>query len=181
MSRIGSNPLKLPAGVSYQKDGNRVTVKGPKGEVVLHWPRGVDLADEDGTLTVNRSDNSKQSRASHGTARRILENAVNGVVTPYKRVLEVVGVGYQTRKTATQVGLKVGFANEVMLDIPAGVQVELPSATRIEVTGCDKQVVGAFASAIRLVRPPEPYNGKGIRFDGERIQRKAGKSFASGG
>lgn len=181
MSRIGKYPLELPKGVTVTKEHRSVTVKGPKGEVRFHWPAGVDLEQEGATLTVTRESDSKPVRAAHGTARRTVENAVRGVVEPYKRILDVVGVGYQMRVAGNQLGLKVGYANEVMLDVPAGVKVELPSATRVEVTSCDKQSVGAFAAVIRRVRPPEPYNGKGIRYEGERIQRKSGKSFASAG
>ena len=181
MSRIGNNPLELPKGVSYTRAGTSVTVKGPKGEVVFHCPDSVEIGQEDNTVVATRRNNSKMARAAHGTVRRILENCVKGVVEPYKRSLEVVGVGYQVRLSGRQLGLKVGFANEIVLTVPDGVTVTLPSATKIEVTGCDKQKVGQFAANVRRVRPPEPYNGKGIRFDGERIQRKAGKSFSSAG
>ena len=181
MSRIGNKPLELPAGVSFARSGSDVTVKGPKGEVVFHCSTDVALDLEGAVVTVNRRSNSKGARASQGTVRRILENSVRGVVEPFKRTLEVVGVGYQIRLAGRQLGLKVGFANEVMLDIPDGVTVNLLSATKIDVLGSDKQKVGAFAARTRKVRPPEPYNGKGIRYDGERIQRKAGKSFSSAG
>lgn len=181
MSRIGKNPLKIPAGVTVEDLGREVKVTGPKGSVTFHRPQGVKLVEDDGTVTVERLSNSKADRAGHGTARRILGNAVKGVVEPYRMALEVVGVGYQVNIKNGQVALKVGFANEVFLNVPEGVSVETPSATKVVVTGCDKQRVGQLAVNIRRVRPPEPYNGKGVRYEGERIQRKAGKSFSSAG
>lgn len=181
MSRIGKRPLKLPSGVTVTDASGAVVVKGPKGEVSLHKPAGVKLVEEDGTLTVERLSNSKPDRAAHGTLRRLLENAVTGVTEPFRRVLDIVGVGYQATLQGRTLGLKVGFANEIMIELPDDVQCEVPATTRVVLTSCDKESVGALAARIRKVRPPEPYNGKGIRYEGERIERKAGKSFASGG
>ena len=181
MSRIGNKPIELPAGVTVHVDGRSYTVKGPKGSVQWDGPEGVDVAVEDKLLVVRRRSDSKHHRASHGLVRSVLENHVLGVVKPYERILEIHGVGYQANIRGRRLGLKVGFSNEVMVDIPEGVQVETPSATRIVVRGSDKQSVGQFAANVRRVRPPEPYNGKGIRFEGERVQRKAGKSFSSAG
>jgi large subunit ribosomal protein L6 len=181
MSRIGKNPLKLPAGVTFTVNGRTAVVKGPKGEVSLEMPSGVQVVEEDGTLTVERGGNSKHDRACHGMVRSILGNNVQGVVEPYSKTLEIVGVGYQANVRGRTLALKVGFANEIVLDIPEGVDVTTPSAVQIVVAGCDKQKVGHFAARTRAVRPPEPYNGKGIRYANERIQRKAGKSFASAG
>jgi large subunit ribosomal protein L6 len=113
--------------------------------------------------------------------RSVLENNIAGVVTPFVRILDIQGVGYQAAKKGKQLGLKVGFSNEVMIDVPEGLTIDMPSATRIVVTGCDLQQVGQFAAKVRSVRPPEPYNAKGIKYENERIQRKAGKSFASAG
>ena len=181
MSRIGNSPLTLPSGVTVTEEGRAVLVKGPKGEVRLHKPGGVKLTQEDGTLTVERLSNSKPDRAAHGTMRRLVGNAVAGVTEPYKRTLDIVGVGYQATLKGRQLVLKVGFANEITVDIPDDVQCEVPSTTRVTFTSCNKESVGAIAARTRKVRPPEPYNGKGIRYEGERIERKAGKSFASGG
>jgi large subunit ribosomal protein L6 len=181
MSRIGKNPLKLPAGVTVAVNDGVAIVKGPKGQVSLPMPGGVQIAQEDGTLRVERRSESKHDRACHGMVRSILGAHVKGVVEPYAKTLEIVGVGYQANVRGRTLALKVGFANELVLDIPDGVEVTTPSAIQIVVSGCDKQKVGHFAARTRGVRPPEPYNGKGIRYASERIQRKAGKSFASAG
>lgn len=181
MSRIGKNPLKLPAGVTVSVNDGVAVVKGPKGQVSLQMPTGVQLVEDEGALVVERRSNSKHDRACHGMVRSILGNGVRGVVEPYSRTLEIVGVGYQANVRGRKLALKVGYANEVELDIPDGVEVTTPSAVQIVVAGADKQKVGHFAARTRAVRPPEPYNGKGIRYANERIQRKAGKSFASGG
>ncbi len=182
MSRIGKNPLKLPAGVTLTVADGTAVMKGPKGEVSLEVPSGVQvLKQDDGMVTVERRSDSKHHRACHGMVRAILGNNAKGVVEPYVRTLAIVGVGYQANVRGRTLALKVGFANEIVLDIPEGVDVTTPSAIQIVMTGCDKQLVGHFAARTRGVRPPEPYNGKGIRYANERIQRKAGKSFASAG
>ena len=181
MSRVGKQPISLPSGVSVDVEGGVASVKGPKGDLRVTMPRGVRIAIEDGTVTVNRLTNSKGDRAAHGTAQRLLANAVAGVVTPFKVTLEIVGVGYTSNVRGKALALKVGYANEISVPIPDGVTVTTPSATQIVVEGADRQKVGAFAARTRKVRPPEPYNGKGIRYLNERIQKKAGKSFASGG
>jgi large subunit ribosomal protein L6 len=181
MSRIAKKAYKLPAGVSLTVDGIVGTVKGPKGEVSFHKPPGVTVGQGDEGVTLERQSNSKQDRASHGLVRRLIENAAKGVLEPYKRTLEIVGVGYQANVKGQAIVLKVGYANEIHVPIPDGVTVEMPSATRIVVTSCCKQKAGQLAAVIRAVRPPEPYNGKGIRYENEHIVRKAGKSFASGG
>ena len=181
MSRIGNNPLKLPAGVTLAVTDGRAVVKGPKGEVSLLMPAGVTVVEADGSMRVEARTNSKHDRACHGMVRSILGNNVQGVVTPYSRTLEIVGVGFQANVRGRTLALKVGFANEIVLDIPDGVDVVTPSAVQIVVSGCNKQTVGHFAARTRGVRPPEPYNGKGIRYSDERIVKKAGKSFASAG
>ena len=181
MSRIGKLPLNIPKGVDLKIDGRDVSVKGPKGAVSFVLPEGVKVKVDAGVLTVERRSNSKHDRACHGMVRRILGNHVKGVVENYSKTLEIVGVGYQSAVRGRTLALKVGYANEIVLDIPAGVEVTTPSVTQIVVKGADKQKVGEFAARTRKVRPPEPYKGKGIRYLNERIQRKAGKSFASGG
>ncbi len=181
MSRIGKKPLEIPKTVTVQVSGRDYTVKGPKGEVRFHGPTGVRVVQEGTTLRVERLGESKAERAAHGLVRSVLENHVQGVVTPFTRILDIQGVGYGASLRKRQLVLKVGFANEVVLDIPEGLQVDLPSVTRIVVSGADKQLVGLFSAQIRRRRPPEPYNGKGIRYEGERVQRKAGKSFSSAG
>ncbi|MCP4035728.1 MAG: 50S ribosomal protein L6 [bacterium] len=181
MSRVGNSPLKLKAGVSFEANGRELTIKGPKGSVTFKAPAEVKVTQDGDTLTVERLSNSKPARAAHGLVRRVLGNNVDGVVTPYRRALEIVGVGYQVNLRGSALALKVGFANEIVVPIPEAVSVELASATKIVATSCDKHMVGQFAANVRRVRPPEPYNGKGIRYEGERIVRKAGKSFASAG
>jgi large subunit ribosomal protein L6 len=181
MSRIGKQPLKLGAGVTMTTAAGSVTVKGPKGSLSMPLPAGITVAVKDGVARVERASDEKQSRANHGTVRSILENHIQGVVTPYVKTLEIQGVGYQAAMKGKKLALKVGFANEIQFDVPAGLQVDLPSNIKIVVSGCDRQAVGEFAARVRKVRPPEPYNGKGIRYDGEHVERKAGKTFTSSG
>ncbi len=182
MSRIGLKPLKLAKGVTVASDASGVvTVKGPKGTVKFAAAPSVKVVVEGETVRVERKGESKHDRSCHGLVRSVLENHIQGVQTPFTRILDIQGVGYQAAKKGKQLSLKVGFSNEVVLEPPEGVTFDLPSATRIVVTGCDLQLVGQFAAKVRSVRPPEPYNGKGIKYDNERIQRKAGKSFASAG
>lgn len=182
MSRIGLKPLKLAKGVTVASDAKGVvTVKGPKGSVTMAALPSVKVVVEGETVRVERTGQTKHDRSCHGLVRSVLENHIQGVQTPFTRVLDIQGVGYQAAKKGKQLALKVGFSNEVLLEPPAGVTFDLPSATRIVVTGCDLQQVGQFAAKVRSVRPPEPYNGKGIKYENERIQRKAGKSFASAG
>ena len=181
MSRIGLKSLKLEKGVSVVAAAGSFNVKGPKGSLTIAVPGSISVKIEGDTVTVARGGGSKQERASHGTVRATLANAVRGVVTPFSRTLDIQGVGYQAAMKQKKLALKVGFANEIFLDVPAGLQVDLPSATRVVVSGADRQAVGQFAAVVRKLRPPEPYNGKGVRYEGEQVERKAGKSFASGG
>lgn len=181
MSRIGLKPLKLAKGVTLTTDASGIVVKGPKGSVKFAPPAGIKVVVAGDVVTVERAGDSKHERSCHGLVRSVLENHLMGVQTPFQKILDIQGVGYGVAKKGKAIGLKVGFSNEVMIDIPEGLTVDLPSATRIVVTGCDLQQVGQFAAKVRSTRPPEPYNGKGIKYDNERIQRKAGKSFASAG
>jgi len=187
MSRIGKTPVAVPAGVKVTLQGGHLVVAGPKGTVEAHVPSEISLATEEGgkVVRLGRSDDGKRAKALHGTWRRLLENMVRGTATPYERELEIVGVGYQAKLQQNaklkrqELRLTVGFANPVDLPVPKGLAVECPSATVVKVTGADKALVGQFAANVRAVRPPEPYNGKGIRYRGERVQRKQGKSFVS--
>jgi large subunit ribosomal protein L6 len=187
MSRIGKTPVALPSGVKVSVKDGTLTVAGPKGTLEGRLPSEIRLKVGDGgkTAVLERSGDDKKSRELHGTWRRLLENMVVGTVTPYERELEIVGVGFQAKMQANaktkkpEIRLTVGFANPVDLEIPAGLKVECVSPTMVKVTGSDKCLVGQFAANIRAVRPPEPYNGKGIKYRGERIQRKQGKSFVS--
>jgi large subunit ribosomal protein L6 len=181
MSRIGKKPLKVVSGVTVTSAAGAVTVKGPKGTLGFRLPAGISVDVKDGVLSVRRAAEDKQSRANHGTVRSILENHLQGVVTPFTKSLEIQGVGFQGAVKGAKLSLKVGYANEILLDVPPGLQVTTPSTTMIVVSGSDLQLVGEFAARVRKVRPPEPYNGKGIRYVGEQVERKAGKTFTSSG
>ena len=181
MSRIGKKPLSIGPGVTVTSTAGAVTVKGPKGTLSLTLPKGISVGVKDGVVSVTRASEEKHVRSCHGTVRSVLENHIQGVATPFVKSLEIQGVGFQAAMKGKKLGLKVGYANEIVLDIPAGLQVDLPSGTKVVVTGCDRQVVGEFAARVRKVRPPEPYNGKGIRYDGEHVERKTGKSLTSSG
>jgi len=180
MSRIGNKPVPIPSNVEVTQSGRVVTVKGPAGTLkVEHHPGvSVSISKDPAQIEVQRPDDERQSRALHGLTRALLNNMVTGVVTPFERRLEVVGVGYQASMQGKFIALQVGFANTIKLPIPEGVTCELPSATLIILKSADKHAVGQFAANIRRVRPPEPYKGKGIRYQGEQIRRKAGKAFA---
>lgn len=183
MSRIGRSPVKVPSGVEVTIGQAQITVKGKAGELTLPFhPRMQVVHDtESNQLRVQRPDDSRENRALHGLTRSLIDNMVTGVQEPFVKRLEVVGVGYQASLAGGELSLQVGFANTVKLPIPEGVTCEVPAATSIIVKSCDKQKCGQFAANVRRVRPPEPYKGKGIRYQGEHIRRKAGKAFASGG
>ncbi len=182
MSRIGKQPVVAPSGVDVVVTGNRVAVKGPHGELSheAHPRMNVSYDADSREVRVARPDDERDSRALHGLTRSLINNMVIGVQEPFVKRLEVVGVGYQASLSGNELSLQVGFANTVKLPIPEKVICEVPAPTTIEVKSIDKQAVGQFAADIRSVRPPEPYKGKGIRFQGEHIRRKAGKAFASG-
>ncbi|NOX53043.1 MAG: 50S ribosomal protein L6 [Planctomycetes bacterium] len=182
MSRIGRKPIPVPDGVEVKIDGNRVTVKGKHGELSLqHHPNMTVVYDEQAReIRVSRPDDQRQNRALHGLTRALINNMVQGVHQPFEKRLEIVGVGYQAFLNGKELELQVGFAHSVKLTVPDNVQCELPDTTHIVLRSPDKQAVGQFAAEIRRVRPPEPYKGKGIRYQGEHIRRKAGKAFAGG-
>ena len=159
-----------------------VSVEGPKGKLSFRHRPEIGVAyDEPGKqLLVTRSDDERQSRSLHGLTRSLVANMVEGVTAGYTKRLEIVGVGYQAQlKAANTVALQVGYANQVVLEAPPGVSVTVPDATHVVINGADKQAVGQFAAVVRKVRPPEPYKGKGIRYEGEVVRRKAGKAFGS--
>jgi large subunit ribosomal protein L6 len=183
MSRIGRKPIPIPAGVEVGVDGGAVRVKGQHGELSLRYHSRMQVA-WDGQareIKVHRPDDERENRALHGLTRALINNMVEGVQKPYQKQLEIQGVGYQASLSGKVLSLQVGYANTVKLPVPANVTCEVPSPTQIIVKSIDKQAVGQFAANIRAVRPPEPYKGKGIRYAGEQIRRKAGKAFASGG
>jgi len=177
MSRIGRQPIEIPGGVEVTVTPDKVTVKGKQGTLEQPVAAGIVVEQEDNRLVVKREKETKQHRALHGLVRALLANHVHGVVEGYRKELEIHGVSYQATASPKEIKLKVGYANEVTRRIPEGVTVEMPNPTRIVVSGPDKQKVGQFAAVLRAVRKPEPYKGKGVRYRGEQIQRKQGKSF----
>jgi len=182
MSRIGKQPIPLPGGVSLQTAPDRtVTIKGPKGSLDLSLRPEIDVAVEDGqaVVTVNGSGPARQARAFHGMTRALLSNMVNGVVSGFERKLEIIGVGWNASVKGQNVVLNIGFCHPVDIPIPKGVEAECPNPTAITLRSVDKQAVGQLAANIRAVRPPEPYKGKGIRYHGEYVRRKSGKTFGS--
>ena len=180
MSRIGKIPVKVPSGVDIHADGADMVVKGPKGELRQELTGGVTLEVADGEACLQRPSDEQSSRALHGLYRALLQNMVVGVTDGYERRLEVVGVSYQASVQGDTLRLQVGFSHPVDVAIPKSLTITTPSTTQIVVQGIDKQAVGQFAATVRRVQPPEPYKGKGIRYLGEEIIRKAGKSFVGG-
>ncbi|NQV25025.1 MAG: 50S ribosomal protein L6 [Rhodopirellula sp.] len=181
MSRIGKKPIDIPAGVEITLSGSDVRVKGPNGDLSWQVPEGIKvLVDADANImSVTRQSETAQLRALHGLSRALINNMVVGVVTHFEKRLEIQGVGYQATLNNGKLALQVGFSHSVDLVVPADVECSLMSPTMIVVKGCDKHSVGQFAANIRAVRPPEPYKGKGIRYYGEHVRRKAGKAFGS--
>jgi large subunit ribosomal protein L6 len=183
MSRIGKQPVVLPAGVKVRVADGKVFVEGPKGklEFAPHRAIKVEVDESAKVVRVSRPDDERQSRALHGLTRSLVANMVQGVTKGYEKRLKIEGIGYQARMDKKAVVLTVGYANAVEMSPPEGVTVELADPTTIIVKGADKQKVGQFAAEVRAVRKPEPYKGKGIRYENEQVRRKEGKSFASGG
>jgi large subunit ribosomal protein L6 len=175
MSRIGRKPIEIPAGVSVSLDPGRVIVNGPLGELNQQVPRRMKLDQEDGAIVVSRPTERGDDRALHGLTRSLIANMVEGVTKGFEKKLEIQGVGYRAALRGQSLELSVGFSHPVVVDPPAGITFEVPSATEIIVKGIDKQQVGQIAAEIRSVRPPEPYKGKGIRYEGEYVRRKVGK------
>ena len=177
MSRVGKKPIEVPADVTITiGDKNFVTVKGPKGELTRTFNKDITIAQEDNVLTLTRPSDSKDHRTNHGTSRALLANMVKGVSEGFERALELVGVGYRAQLQGEKLVLNVGYSHPVEFTPEEGVTVEVPANTRVIVKGIDKERVGALASNIRQVRPPEPYKGKGIRYEGETVRRKEGKT-----
>ncbi len=177
MSRIGNAPITIPDGVDLSVDGQDVTVKGTKGELSMTLPGEITGSFEDGLFTVSRPDDSGQSKAMHGLARTLVSNMVTGVTEGFTKKLEIVGVGYRAQaKGSNALELQLGFSHPVHITAPDGIEFDVPQQTEIIVKGIDKQLVGQVAADIRKWRKPEPYKGKGIKYEGERIIRKAGKA-----
>ncbi len=178
MSRIGKAPIELPKGVEVTVDGSVVRVKGPKGELEQHIRPEVGVSIEDGRVVVTRAADSKRHRAYHGLTRALVANMVQGVTAGFRKGLEIVGVGYRADKRGGTLVLNVGYSHDVQYPEPEGITITTPNQTTIVVEGIDKQKVGQVAAELRAVRPPEPYKGKGIRYQGEQVRRKAGKTGA---
>ena len=182
MSRVGRSPIPVPNGVEVDLGGDgRVAVKGPRGSLSRSLPAEITIRQEDGSLLVERPNDERHNRALHGLARALVNNMVVGVTKGYEKRLKVEGVGYQAAMKGKAVELTVGFANRILHTPPEGVTVAVPEPTTIVVSGADKQKVGQFAAEIRASKKPEPYKGKGIRYENETVRRKEGKSFAAGG
>ena len=181
MSRLGKKPVKLPPGVEVKIAGRTVAVKGPKGELKQDIVGAIDVevSSDTGEVRVTRRTERKRDKAFHGLMRALVANMVRGVSEGFTKELEIQGVGYRAALQDGKLVLQLGFTNPVEIEIPKGIEVECPSATRINVSGIDKQAVGQLAAVIRAKRPPEPYKGKGIRYVGEQVRRLAGKSFAA--
>ena len=177
MSRIGREPIAVPAGVTVTVEaGNAVTVKGPLGELKQTFCSALEIKQEGATLTVSRPNDQKEMRSLHGLTRTLLNNMVVGVTTGYAKKLEIVGVGYRVEKQNKKLVLGLGYSHPVVFEETDGITFETPDSTTIIVKGIDKQAVGQVAAVIRSKRPPEPYLGKGIKYTGEKIRRKAGKT-----
>jgi large subunit ribosomal protein L6 len=169
-------PIELPSGVEVKIDGSSVTVKGSKGELSRTFTERVDFNNEDGVVTLNRDGDSPQAKALHGLSRALLYNMVQGVSEGFSKELEIQGVGYRAALKGSDIELQVGFSHSVNVPAPEGITFDVPEPTKIIVSGIDKEMVGQVAADIRKVRPPEPYKGKGIRYLGEHVRRKAGKA-----
>jgi large subunit ribosomal protein L6 len=177
VSRIGRLPIDIPGGVQVELTGSNIRVKGPKGEMQRTFSNSIDIKMEDNQLLINRNSDVPEQRALHGTTRAVLANMIHGVSKGFEVILEVEGVGYRAEMEGNQLALFVGYSHPIKMDPPAGVSFETDAKTRqIKVLGFDKELVGQVAANIRKVRPPEPYHGKGLRYLGERIRRKAGKA-----
>ncbi|MCT2536587.1 50S ribosomal protein L6 [Aquibacillus koreensis] len=176
MSRIGKSILEIPEGVEIKLDGNTVTVKGPKGELTRKFHDDMTIKIEDNVLTVERPSDNKEHRALHGTTRSLIGNMVEGVHKGYEKTLEIQGVGYRAQKQGNKIVISAGYSHPVEVEQRDGIEIEVPANTKVIVKGIDKELVGAVAANIRAIRPPEPYKGKGIRYEGEYVRRKEGKT-----
>lgn len=176
MSRIGKLPIPVPPAVKVEIDGQSVKVKGPKGELQRDVHEDIRLQQDDGKLLVTRPSDSPRHRALHGLTRALVANMVSGVETGFSKTLELQGVGYRAQQMGKNIQVAVGFSHPVDVPAPSGIELEVEGTTKIHVRGIDKELVGQIAAEIRALRPPEPYKGKGIRYEGEHVRRKAGKA-----
>ncbi len=180
MSRIGRQPIAVPAGVEIKIEGANVSVKGPKGETSRLLNKDMIIKLEDATITVDRPTDNKEHRSLHGLTRTLISNMVVGVTQGFSRTLEINGVGYRAAKAGSKLALTLGFSHPLELEPPTGVTFEVPQPNRIVVSSISKEAVGSFAAKIRSYREPEPYKGKGIKYEGEVVRRKVGKAGAKG-
>ena len=179
MSRIGLQPITMQEGVEVNINKKDVLVKGPKGQIELTLPLHINAEIKDNEILLTREDETKQSKSSHGTFRMLVANAVHGVKDGFEKKLELVGVGYRARLEGTKLVMTLGWNHPVEMEAPEGIEFEVPEETKVTIKGYDKQKVGEVAAKIRAVRKPEPYKGKGIRYEGEYIRRKSSKSSVS--
>ncbi|GMA57030.1 LSU ribosomal protein L6P [Alicyclobacillus sacchari] len=176
MSRTGRKPIPVPAGVEVTVNGTHLVVKGPKGQLERQLHPDMKLVVNDGVIVVERPSDEKKHKALHGTTRSVVANMVEGVTNGFAKNLELVGVGYRANKAGNKVTLSLGFSHPVELPDVPGIEVEVPAQTKLVVRGIDKELVGSYAAKVRELRPPEPYKGKGIRYEGENVRRKVGKT-----
>ncbi len=181
MSRIGRLPIPIPAGVDVTLDGSSITVTGPKGQLHRDLAQELTVVREDGTLRVERPRDDKRSRELHGLTRTLVANMVTGVTAGFRKPLEITGVGYRAQKVGDKLQLSLGYSHPIEIDPPAGISFEVENPTKLAVVGIDKELVGLTAARVRATRKPEPYKGKGVRYAGEQIRRKAGKAGKIGG
>ena len=183
MSRIGKQPVTVPANVKVEVKDGTVRVEGPKGKLEASFRKEITIQHDAGQKVINvtRNDDERQSRALHGLTRSLINNMVQGVTNGFEKRLKIEGIGYQAPKDKNTVVLTVGYANSIELTPPEGVTCDVPDPTTVVVKGADKQKVGQFAAEVRAARKPEPYKGKGVRYENEVVRRKEGKSFTSGG
>jgi len=178
VSRIGRKPISLPPGVEIKIENNIITVKGPKGVLSQSIPEDITIEREENELLVKRPSDAKRHRAMHGLTRALVANMVTGVTSGFEKKLEMVGVGYRAQMQGSKLVINIGFSNPVEVEPPQGIEFEVPAVTKITVKGIDKQLVGNTAADIRAIRKPEPYKGKGLRYENEVVRRKAGKTGA---
>lgn len=176
MSRTGRKPIAVPSGVEVNLAGTQLLVKGPKGQLQRDVHPDMKLVISDGVILVERPSDEKKHKALHGTTRSVVANMVEGVTNGFAKNLDLVGVGYRANKAGSKVTLSLGFSHPVELPEVAGIEVEVPTQTKLIVRGIDKELVGSYAAKVRELRPPEPYKGKGIRYEGENVRRKVGKT-----
>ena len=178
MSRIGQNPINIPAGVNIDLKGTLVKVRGEKGSLKYQVHKDMNISEHDGRVLVNRNSDTREQRAIHGTTRQMIHNMVVGVSEGFSKELEIIGVGYQAQVQGTRLRLQLGYSHDIYFDMPEGITVTA-NRTEVKVEGIDKQLVGAVAAKIRSFRPPEPYKGKGVRYKGEYVRSKQGKTVGA--